>query len=256
MSPQGPSPALTPSPAHLATLAANNLGQEGFFVVFEGADGAGKTTQVNLLARYLRGVGREVVTTREPGGTALGQTVRNLLLHGGQVSARAEALLYAADRAQHVDSVIRPALERGAVVISDRYIDSSLAYQGAGRVLAAEDIANISAWATQGLAPHVTVLLDVDAAISVDRQAQRRREADRIEKENADFHERVRTGFRALAAADPERYLVVDAGQKVTDIAAQVRARAITDMRKLSTATSRNDEDEHILSEQRKGGQQ
>ncbi|MGO4752553.1 dTMP kinase, partial [Streptomyces sp. 2MCAF27] len=196
----------------------------GFFIVVEGGDGAGKTTQVEALAEWIRGKGHEVVVTREPGATAIGKRLRSILLDvsSAGISHRAEALLYAADRAEHVDSVVRPALERGAVVISDRYIDSSVAYQGAGRDLAPTEIARISRWATNGLVPHLTVLLDVAPETARERFTEA---PDRLESEPAEFHQRVRNGFLTLAAADPARYLVVDAGQLPEAVTAVVRHR-------------------------------
>lgn len=181
----------------------------GLFVAFEGGDGSGKTTQARLLAIWLRDQGFDVVQTREPGATKVGMRLRAILLdaaHQG-LSARAEAMLYAADRAEHVEKVIRPALLRGTTVISDRYVDSSLAYQGAGRALDPDDVAKINTWATGGLVPDLTVLVDVPPSVGLRRMAS---PADRIEAEPMDFHERVRREFRALAAADPDRYLVVD----------------------------------------------
>lgn len=194
------------------------------FVVFEGGEGAGKSTQVGLLASWLRDHGHEVVVTREPGGTRLGQRLRDLLLDvdTGALAPRAEALLYAADRAEHVAAVIRPALQRGAVVVSDRYIDSSIAYQGAGRALEPEDVARLSAWATEGLVPELTVLLDLDPEVGHGRFAA---PADRLESEPLDFHRRVRAGFLALADRAPERYLVVDATEPVELVQEIVRGR-------------------------------
>ncbi|WP_371632906.1 dTMP kinase [Streptomyces sp. NBC_01259] len=196
----------------------------GFFLALEGGDGAGKSTQVEALAEWIRAKGHEVVVTREPGATPVGKRLRSILLDvsSAGLSNRAEALLYAADRAEHVDSVVRPALERGAIVISDRYIDSSVAYQGAGRDLAPTEIARISRWATSGLVPHLTVLLDVDPETARERFTEA---PDRLESEPPEFHSRVRSGFLTLAAADPTRYLVVDAGQDPESITAVVRHR-------------------------------
>ncbi|MFF7628612.1 dTMP kinase [Streptomyces cyaneofuscatus] len=196
----------------------------GFFLALEGGDGAGKSTQVEALADWIRSKGHEVVVTREPGATPVGKRLRSILLDvsSAGLSNRAEALLYAADRAEHVDSVVRPALERGAIVISDRYIDSSVAYQGAGRDLAPTEIARISRWATSGLVPHLTVLLDVDPRTARERFTEA---PDRLESEPAEFHERVRSGFLTLAAANPTRYLVVDAGQEPEAITTVVRHR-------------------------------
>lgn len=196
----------------------------GFFIALEGGDGAGKSTQVEALAEWIRGKGHEVVVTREPGATAIGKRLRSIILDVSTsgLSDRAEALMFAADRAEHVDSVIRPALERGAVVITDRYIDSSVAYQGAGRNLAPTEIARISRWATDGLVPHLTVLLDISPETARERFTEA---PDRLESEPAAFHQRVRAGFLALAAADPARYLVVDAGQEPEDVTTVVRHR-------------------------------
>ncbi|MFC5803239.1 dTMP kinase [Streptomyces formicae] len=196
----------------------------GFFIAMEGGDGAGKSTQVEALAEWIRAKGHEVVVTREPGATPVGKRLRSILLDvsSGGLSNRAEALLYAADRAEHVDTVVRPALERGAIVISDRYIDSSVAYQGAGRDLSPTEIARISRWATDGLVPHLTVLLDVSPETARERFTEA---PDRLESEPAEFHQRVRAGFLTLAAADPGRYLVVDAGQEPEAVTTVVRHR-------------------------------
>ncbi|WP_030957757.1 dTMP kinase [Streptomyces sp. NRRL S-378] len=196
----------------------------GFFIALEGGDGAGKSTQVKALAEWIRGKGHEVVVTREPGATPVGKRLRSILLDisSAGLSNRAEALLYAADRAEHVDTVVRPALERGAIVISDRYIDSSVAYQGAGRDLSPTEIARISRWATDGLVPNLTVLLDVSPEAARERFTEA---PDRLESEPAEFHQRVRSGFLTLAAADPGRYLVVDAGQDPDSVTTVVRHR-------------------------------
>ncbi|KPI03012.1 Thymidylate kinase [Actinobacteria bacterium OK074] len=196
----------------------------GFFIALEGGDGAGKSTQADALAEWIRAKGHEVVLTREPGATPVGKRLRSILLDvsSAGLSHRAEALLYAADRAEHVDTVVRPALERGAVVISDRYIDSSVAYQGAGRDLSPVEIARISRWATDGLVPHLTVLLDVSPEAARERFTEA---PDRLESEPAEFHARVRSGFLTLAAADPARYLVVDAAQEPEAVTAVVRHR-------------------------------
>ncbi|MFE2311362.1 dTMP kinase, partial [Streptomyces sp. NPDC059411] len=196
----------------------------GFFIALEGGDGAGKSTQVEALADWIRGKGHEVVVTREPGATPVGKRLRSILLDvsSAGLSNRAEALLYAADRAEHVDTVVRPALERGAVVITDRYVDSSVAYQGAGRDLSPTEIARISRWATDGLVPNLTVLLDVSPEAARERFTEA---PDRLESEPAEFHQRVRAGFLTLAAADPGRYLVVDAGQDPESVSTVVRHR-------------------------------
>ncbi|HUR50779.1 MAG TPA: dTMP kinase [Mycobacteriales bacterium] len=195
----------------------------GLFVVFEGGEGAGKSTQVQQLAEALRAVGYDVVVTREPGATDVGARIRSLLLDPAtRLSPRAEALLYAADRAQHVAEVVRPALARGAVVISDRYVDSSLAYQGAGRELDAEEVAELSRWATHGLRPALTVLLDVDPQVGLGRATG---SPDRIEQEALSFHQAVRQGFLDLAAAEPHRYLVLGASQPQQHVHEAVLAR-------------------------------
>lgn len=196
----------------------------GFFIALEGGDGAGKSTQAEALAEWIRAKGHEVVVTREPGATPVGKRLRSILLDvsSAGLSHRSEALLYAADRAEHVDTVVRPALERGAVVISDRYVDSSVAYQGAGRDLSPTEIARINRWATNGLAPHLTVLLDVSPEIARERFTEA---PDRLESEPAEFHARVRSGFLTLAAADPGRYLVVDAGQEPEAVTTVIRHR-------------------------------
>jgi dTMP kinase len=202
--------------------------RRGLFVVFEGGEGAGKSTQVRLLADALRAQGREVLVTREPGATEVGERIRNLLLHEEPASGmtpRAEALLYAADRAHHVAALIRPALARGEVIISDRYVDSSLAYQGAGRTLPVDEVSWLSSWATGGLKPDLTVLLDVDPQVGLARAGGRDADADRIESESDAFHERVRYAFLDIAAADSGRYLVLDANRSPEAIAAVVAER-------------------------------
>jgi dTMP kinase len=198
----------------------------GLFITLEGGDGVGKSTQASLLESWLQSRGHSVVRTREPGGTDLGGEIRTMVLHRrGHIAPRAEALLYAADRAHHVATVVRPALERGAVVLQDRYLDSSVAYQGAGRVLASDEIRGLSLWAAEGLLPNLTILLDLDEAASRQRLDRARTEYDRLEAEKSDFHARVRRGFLDLAAAEPERFLVVDASQTIDDIAAVIQRR-------------------------------
>ncbi|WP_433828083.1 dTMP kinase [Actinoplanes sp. CA-015351] len=206
---------------------AESFVQAGVFVVFEGGEGAGKSTQVTLLSEALREQGRDVVVTREPGATDLGSRIRGLVLNKVEdaPSARAEALLYAADRAHHVATVVRPALARGAVVVSDRYVDSSLAYQGAGRTLPVQEISWLSSWATGGLKPNLVVLLDVEPGVGLTRVDSRGDGADRLESESRAFHERVRYAFLDLAAADPKRYLVLDASRPVDELAAAVATR-------------------------------
>ncbi|RIY23642.1 dTMP kinase [Bifidobacteriaceae bacterium NR021] len=175
---------------------------------FEGIDGVGKTTQVEALKDHLQSLGREVVVTREPGGTDLGKSLREILLHGTSVSARTEALLFAADRAQHVAQVIRPALSRGAVVITDRYIDSSLAYQAGGRELTMDDVRTLSEWATDSLWPNRTYLLDMQPEDAFKRL---HREQDRMESAGMDFARRTREAFLDLAQESADRYRVLDA---------------------------------------------
>jgi dTMP kinase len=198
----------------------------GLFVTFEGGDGVGKSTQARLLEEWLTGAGRTVLRTREPGGTEVGELIRDIVLHHrGEVAPRAEALLYAADRAHHVATVVRPALARGEVVIQDRYLDSSIAYQGSGRVLGADDVRRLSLWAAEGLLPDLTVLLDLDHEIARDRLDADNKPFDRLEAEQADFHARVRQAFLGLAAAEPQRFLVLDASAPPDELAAGVRDR-------------------------------
>ncbi|WP_336631118.1 MULTISPECIES: dTMP kinase [unclassified Microbacterium] len=200
----------------------------GLWVTFEGGDGTGKTTQASLLEQSLREEGRAVVRTREPGGTEVGVLIRDIVLHHrGEVSPRSEALLYAADRAQHVETLVRPALERGEVVIQDRYLDSSVAYQGAGRVLDPDEIRRLSLWAAAGALPDVTVLLDLDPAAARERLDAADKPFDRLEAEKDVFHERVRAAFLELAAADPARFLVLDASRPPAELAAAIRARVL-----------------------------
>lgn len=198
----------------------------GAWITLEGGDGSGKTTQSNLLADWLIDEGHTVVRTREPGGSEVGQLIRDIVLHHrGDIAPRAEALLYAADRAHHVATVVRPALARGEVVLQDRYLDSSVAYQGAGRVLDATEIRDLSLWAAEGALPDLTVLLDLDPATARARLDSDDKPFDRLEAEKAEFHGRVRDAYLALAAAEPERFLVLDAAASTEDIAARVRAR-------------------------------
>ncbi|MEU1602326.1 dTMP kinase [Micromonospora matsumotoense] len=209
-------------------MPAEPFVSNGLFVVFEGGEGGGKSTQLEALAARLREQGRDVVTTREPGATVVGERIRAMVLEDSGADApspRAEALLYAADRAHHVATVVRPALIRGAVVISDRYVDSSLAYQGAGRTLPVEEVSWLSSWATGGLKPDLVVLLDVDPRTGLSRVAARNQGADRLEAESVAFHERVRYAFLDLAANDPKRYLVLDAARPVEEIAGLVGRR-------------------------------
>jgi len=196
---------------------------QGVFIAFEGGEGTGKSTQSKLLKKWLEQEGEKVVLSREPGGTDLGQGLRKILLghETGAISPRAEALLYAADRAHHVFSTIRPALDRGDVVITDRYFDSSIAYQGAGRVLQPNEVARISRWATESLFPTLTIIIDQPAEIGLARLKSR----DRLEAEPLAFHERVRNEFLQIATLDPERYLIVDGTQSIDDIHAEIISR-------------------------------
>jgi dTMP kinase len=198
----------------------------GLFITLEGGDGSGKSTQAELLERWLVERGRSVVRTREPGGTDVGVEVREIVLHHrGDIAPRAEALLYAADRAHHVATVVRPALARGDVVVQDRYLDSSVAYQGAGRVLAPTEVRALSEWATEGLLPDLTILLDLPSEISRARLNGARTRYDRLEAEAVDFHDRVRASYLQLAEAEPSRIVVIDAEHSVDEIAAVIRAR-------------------------------
>lgn len=195
----------------------------GVFVCFEGGEGAGKSTQSGLLRSWLEERGHTVLLTFEPGDTPVGQALRRIVLspETGELSHRTEALLYAADKAEHVDTVVLPALARGEVVITDRYVDSSLAYQGAGRDLLLADVERVNRWATGDLRPHLTVVLDLAPEAGLGRFTER----DRIEGESVEFHQRVRQGFLDLAAADPEHYVVLDARAPVEEIAAAIQAR-------------------------------
>ncbi len=189
----------------------------GVFLAFEGGDGAGKSTQADLLADWLAHRGHTVVRTHEPGGSPIGAQVRRLLLSVAEhpLSPRAEALLYAAERAEHVASVVAPSLRRGDVVVCDRYVDSSVAYQGVGRALGADQVEQISRWATHSLVPTLTVLLDLDPALALSRSDD---PADRLESEPLDFHRRVRTAFLDLAAREPRRYVVLDAARPEREV--------------------------------------
>lgn len=198
----------------------------GLFIAFEGGDGAGKSTQAAELARALQSRGLTVLRTREPGGTPIGEKLRSLVLdHGhGHIDAHTEALIFAASRAAHASQVIRPALARGETVLTDRYIDSSVAYQGAGRSLGTEAVRNLNEWATSGLLPDLTVLLDVDPAVGRLRRTAGDAEEDRLESETDEFHAKIRHCFLDLAAAHPERYLVLPANLPVAELAARILA--------------------------------
>ena len=202
------------------------MSARGLWITFEGGDGSGKTTQSLMLESWLAGEGRTVVRTREPGGTEVGNLIRDIVLHHrGDVAPRAEALLYAADRAHHVATLVTPALERGEVVIQDRYLDSSVAYQGAGRVLDAGEVRDLSLWAADGALPDVTVLLDIDPAAARLRLDADDKPFDRLESEKSDFHTRVREAYLDLAAAEPSRFLVLDATRPADELAVAIRDR-------------------------------
>jgi dTMP kinase len=195
---------------------------DGLFIAFEGGDGAGKSTQVALLREALETAGRTVTVTRQPGGTDLGREIRDLVLHGAHVAPRAEALLFAADKAHHVDQLIKPALDRGEVVLTDRYTDSSVAYQGAGRDLGAQEIHDLNMWAVDDLVPDLTVVVDVSA-----EEGRRRRGDvhDRLEAEEDAFHRAIRAHYLAMAQGNPQRYLVVDGTHSPVAIHARVVER-------------------------------
>lgn len=198
----------------------------GRFITFEGGDGSGKSTQSRILIDWLTANGHTVVNSREPGGTELGDELREIVLHRtGEIAPRAEALLYAADRAHHIATVVRPALERGDVVVQDRYLDSSVAYQGVARGIGADDVRNVSLWATEGLLPDLTVLLDLDESIGRKRLDGARTKYDRLEAERHDFHARVRSAYLELARAEPARFLVLDATAPVDELAVAIRDR-------------------------------
>jgi dTMP kinase len=198
----------------------------GLFISFEGIDGVGKSTQLDLLVQFLNEQGRTVCRTLEPGGTDLGREIRELLLHRkGEVAPRAEALLFAADRAHHVATVVRPALERGEVVVTDRYLDSSVAYQGSGRDLGFNQVRELSLFAVDGLLPQLTVLLDLDAAKAAARRSKTGAEPDRLERAKIEFFESARQAYLKMAADEPSRFLVLDAEQTVESMQAKIRER-------------------------------
>lgn len=190
------------------------------FVSFEGLDGCGKTTQARLLAAALEETGVEVVLTREPGGTPLGEQIRDLVLHGDHVAPWAEAALYAAARAQHVEELIRPALACGATVVCDRYVDSSVAYQGAGRELGEEEVLALNLTAVGGLLPDLTFLVEIDIDAALARIGDK---GDRIERAEAEFWPRVAEAYRALAARFPERYVVIDGRRGIAEVSEEIR---------------------------------
>jgi dTMP kinase len=197
--------------------------ESGVFVCFEGGEGSGKSTQARVLAERLQAEGYAVLLTFEPGDTPVGKEIRRIVLDPatGHLTDHTEALLYAADKAEHVEKVVLPALKRGTVVITDRYVDTALAYQGVGRGLDTTELEHVLRWATGDLRPHLTVVLDVDPAAGLGRFEGR----DRIEAESVEFHQRARDAFLAIAAADPDHYLVLDAGGAVDEIAAAVHDR-------------------------------
>ena len=198
----------------------------GVFITFEGGDGAGKSTQLQLLATWLDEQKKTYVLTREPGGTDVGLELRDIILHRrGFLAPRAEALLYAADRAHHVHTVVRPALERGDVVVQDRFFDSSVAYQGAGRVLSEDEVRDLSLWAVEDLRPNLTIVLDVPAEVARARRDSTRDVYDRLEAEADDFHERVRQAYHRLAGAEPERIVIVDGELPAEEIHQQIVSR-------------------------------
>lgn len=194
----------------------------GLFIAFEGGDGAGKSTQSAALAEHLRHAGHTVVQTREPGGSPVAEKIRQVVLDVAHIGLddRAEALLFAASRAEHVAKTVRPALARGEIVITDRYMDSSIAYQGVGRGLGLEEVRNLNLWATDGLVPDLTIVLDVEAGHGLGRVA----DPNRLEEESADFHAIVCRAFLDLAALDPHRYLVISASDSIASIASAVAA--------------------------------
>ena len=215
-------PSVPPPRVYAVSIGPGVYAPTGVFVCFEGGEGSGKSTQSRLLREWLEAEGYAVVLTFEPGDTEVGRQLRRIVLspETGELSDRTEALLYAADKAEHVDTVVQPALDRGEVVVTDRYVDSTLAYQGAGRSLDVAEVEQVARWATHDLRPHLTVVLDLAPEHGLGRFEER----DRIEGESVEFHERVRAAFLEMAAADPEHYLVLDARLPVEEIAAEIRA--------------------------------
>lgn len=208
-------------------MSTSRPSARGLFIAFEGGDGAGKSTQAGLLTAALQAQGRVVLRTREPGGTPIGEKLRSLVLEHGQgdIDARTEALLFAASRAAHVRQVIAPALARGEVVICDRFIDSSVAYQGAGRSLGTDVVRRLNEWGTDGLLPDLTILLDVDPRTGRTRRTSGQATEDRMESEPDEFHRSIRQAFLELAGRDPARYLVLDAALPQQDLAGRIAAR-------------------------------
>ena len=226
-----PGPVTTAAPPAAPGAPVPPTPSPGLFISFEGGDGVGKTTQIRILADLLTAADVDHVLTREPGGTELGLEIRRLLLHGGYVAPRAEALLYAADRAHHIATRVRPALERGAVVLADRYLDSSVAYQGAARSLGPDEVRDLSLWATEGLLPDLTILLDGDPDLA-EQRATGRGAKDRLEQEGGTFRTSLRRQFLALAEAEPGRFVVIDADRSVDQVADDVIGAAVEAVRR------------------------
>lgn len=228
-------PSATPAERALPSgdgAAGEGTGARGAFIAFEGGDGSGKSTQARLLADRLRAAGHEVLLTREPGGTEVGERLRSLVLDPAHapIDAVTEALIFAASRSAHVRQLILPALQAGRTVVTDRYVDSSVAYQGAGRALGPDTVAGLNDWATGGLDPDLTVLLDVDTSTAAARRAAREQAPggagpDRLESEPEQFHQSIRSAFTDRARAHPERYLILDAGRTAPELAAEVWTR-------------------------------
>lgn len=205
----------------------------GLFVSFEGVEGAGKTTQITLCDRWLKSLGHKVKTTREPGGTDLGKSIREILLQGDEISHQAELMLLAADRVQHVETLIKPHLTEGYIVLCDRYTDSTIAYQGYGRGLELDQIAAINQIVTGGLQPHLTLWFDLDVQIGLTRAKQSSAgKLDRLERSGIEFHQRVEAGFKQLATQFPERIVRIDAAQSIEQIHISIKS-AITNQLKL-----------------------
>jgi dTMP kinase len=201
----------------------------GRFITFEGPEGAGKSTQLRLLAEYIRDRGLTVVTTREPGGTVIGEQIRAILLGRDsiQMAPETEALLHTAARAQHVTEVIKPALERGEIVLCDRFLESTLAYQGGGRGLAMDQLREVQDLATGGLVPDLRVLLDLDVGVGLQRRRGDAGSLNRMDHEEVDFHQRVRDAYLSLAAGTPDGWVVIDADREIESISADVRQSVI-----------------------------
>jgi dTMP kinase len=223
---------------------SGDYAERGVFIALEGGEGAGKSTQAGLLSSWLREQGYDVVLTHEPGDSAVGAKLRAILLDPttGSLSHRAEALLYAADKAQHVERVVSPALARGAVVITDRYVDSTLAYQGAGRDLLPNEVERVARWATHDLRPHLTVLLDLPPSQGHERLLLQ----DRLEAEPLAFHERVRSAFLRLAATDPDHYAVLDARLPPGVLTEQIQRRLVPLLGRASRAADVHRADEVV----------